>query len=165
MLRGFSLVRQHGCWLAHARPTINDDPIRPVPPWTRVAPGTANLGTRWKGFRWRGDRRRSRAAGDACTAAIVSEIETWGRSATDCLRWVRSPQPSAPGGRQRERSPCRPAPPRRGDSHPATLAHRLQDGDVVDRLPIPVVCRESLPVRRQTRSKSQRACLQPQPQE
>ena len=33
--------------------------------------------------------------------------------ATHCLRRVLSPQPNAPGGRQREESPYRPAPPHR----------------------------------------------------
>jgi hypothetical protein len=40
-----------------------------------------------------------------------------------------------------------------------------QDGDVVDRFPIPVVHVKAFPIRRDTRGEKQLVLLQPQPQE
>jgi hypothetical protein len=48
---------------------------------------------------------------------------------------------------------------------PAVGNGRLQDGDVVDRLPIPVMHLEGLPVRRHARGKMQFVCLESQAQQ
>lgn len=52
-----------------------------------------------------------------------------------------------------------------GHTRLAILGRRALDGDVVDRLPIPVVHREARPIRREARREPQLVHLKPQSQE